>query len=47
VVVGEDARELLRDAAQLEDGNVGHAPILSRKRRGGPCEPASRCVVDE
>jgi hypothetical protein len=45
VVVREDARELLRDPAQLEDGDVGHLrAILGRKEEGGLVEPALESV---
>ena len=43
VVVGDDAREPLRDPTHLEDWLVGHAaPILTRYARGAGLKPAPR-----
>ena len=46
VVVGQDARELFRDPAQLEDGHVVHLrAILSRKGGSGPEGPLQETIA--
>jgi hypothetical protein len=47
VVVGDDAREALRDPPHLEDWLVSHAaPILSRYERGAGIKPAPLVDLD-